>query len=951
MMTIAAMGGAAAAEYYGLEKSGSKQDEYYSEGGKSVGKWVGGGAAALGFSGEINAHDFKKAAAGYDAWGNKCVQNAGAEGRASGWDLTLSAPKSISVAWALADKKGRQEIEEMLENAAMKAYQFVEDNAAVSRKGKGGAEKTSAKLVMSVFRHETSRAGDPQLHFHGYVHNVALREDGTTGTLESKHFYTAQKLAGAYFVSEAAQGMRDLGYVVNREENTIRLDAVSRGMEMEFSTRSGQIDEYVKETGNTSAQGRDLANLATRQEKDEDAIPEALDADWELRAAKHGLTTEILAKHREENKESALEFERSDGHRVMEMVTRTTAVASEKDLVYAALVLSMEGGGAAEYERLLAEAKAMAVELRDEKGNVFYTTQEIIDAEKSVQKFAAESNPDFKFEADAEAAIQSVQEKNGFTLADEQAQAVRWLCDSRAAAVLVGDAGTGKSTTMQAVREAYEAKGIRVIGVAPTQKAANELQSSAGIQSRTIDSLNYAISNAEKKPLDENTLVVVDEAGMCNALQMQKLTEAAKEAGAKIIFVGDHKQLQPVGAGAPFRALEKELGSARLEHIRRQRDEGDKTAVKQLSEGEAYKALAHYAGKGLVTVSQTHNKAMHVIANKIIDGIDKHGAKETLGLASTNDAVEQINVAVRERLKAKGELADNKDYTALREGRAGRFDRKGSEKNHAVTMNIAVNDRVVYSGRNYKKEDLARSDMGTVIALNKDTVTVKMDNGKTLEICPEKRELRHAYAITTHKAQGATVEYAVIYAQTQHNSRQMSYVQASRARGETEIVTSQHQIKALAERTEISEAARQRIYDIESERLSKGRDPVLDKDIQNLAQAMDYLKRADRVDKITVKPGDIATNREVNFVKRIEESRLKKGQEPKLDESKIATVGDVKDYLKSINYDPKLARSRDAVESFEALAEAMSESKEAQSTLDYKESMPELQLDQAAEFN
>ena len=207
MLSVSAMSGGQGVYYTALAR-----EDYYLEGGEPPGLWTGHGAQVLGLLGEIDKEDFSKIFDGLDSRGRPLVQNAGHENRQAGWDLTFSAPKSVSVLWSLLPPEAGAIIRECQLEAVRKACQYLEDEAGWTRRGKAGAIREKASLIVGLFEHGTSRAGDPQLHTHALFMNLAVRHDGTTGTIESKPFYQHKMAAGALYRSElAAQLQQKLG--------------------------------------------------------------------------------------------------------------------------------------------------------------------------------------------------------------------------------------------------------------------------------------------------------------------------------------------------------------------------------------------------------------------------------------------------------------------------------------------------------------------------------------------------------------------------------------------------------------------------------------------------------------------------------------------------------------------------------------------------------------------
>src|SRR5471032_2008927 len=214
MMTLRALGnlstgGSAArlASNYYQEHSA----DYYVENLDHQGVWMGRGAEELGLDGAVDRNEFQLGLAGYVA-GHQ-VQNAGRENRQMGWDLTYSAPKSVSIVWAGAGGLHRQEIELAHQKAVDTAFGYLEANT-VTRRGKGGYIHEATGLVAARFNHYTSRAGDPQLHSHVVVSNFSVRADGTVGTIDSRTFYEHRMAAGTLYQVELAWEMKKLGYEI-----------------------------------------------------------------------------------------------------------------------------------------------------------------------------------------------------------------------------------------------------------------------------------------------------------------------------------------------------------------------------------------------------------------------------------------------------------------------------------------------------------------------------------------------------------------------------------------------------------------------------------------------------------------------------------------------------------------------------------------------------------------
>mgnify|MGYP003668085700 CR=1 FL=1 len=278
--SLSARGNAAAAlSYYGHlvhdSQNGSKngygnQQSYYLKGDAAPGRWVGHGAERLSLNGPVTESEFKAALTGYDPkTGEKLVQRGGkSHSHSAGWDMTFSAPKSVSVLWALSEKQDRTSIEAAQEHATLMAACWLENNAGWCRRGQGGVlRERTAGLLMAQFDHETSRDLDPQLHTHSFIFNQAPRKDGTWGAIVSRDLYKAQKQVDAIYQQHLAREIENLGYQTERGQTGFRVTVIPKYIEKNFSKRQQAIEAEVQKQGHTSAKQRELAALKTRKPK------------------------------------------------------------------------------------------------------------------------------------------------------------------------------------------------------------------------------------------------------------------------------------------------------------------------------------------------------------------------------------------------------------------------------------------------------------------------------------------------------------------------------------------------------------------------------------------------------------------------------------------------------------------------------------------------------------
>jgi conjugative relaxase-like TrwC/TraI family protein len=265
--TISARGGAKSALAYYSHLSA---DNYYTRDGEPPGRWAGEGAERLSLEGPVTRAEFEAALTGLDPKTGARLAALGGRNKthSAGWDMTFSAPKSVSVMWALSEKATRERIEKAHVKAILKAAKSLEKTSAWARRGKGGRIKErTAGLLMAQFDHHTSRDLDPQLHTHSFIFNLAPRKDGTWGAILSRELYKAQKQAGLDYRTELASELEREGFAIERTPDNFRMKAIPRRIEKAFSKRRQAIEKAAETYGYDTAKGMELASLRTRQHK------------------------------------------------------------------------------------------------------------------------------------------------------------------------------------------------------------------------------------------------------------------------------------------------------------------------------------------------------------------------------------------------------------------------------------------------------------------------------------------------------------------------------------------------------------------------------------------------------------------------------------------------------------------------------------------------------------
>ncbi len=772
------------------------REDYYLEGGEPPGSWFGRGAEAFGLAGQVDNEVFRKLFEGY-LGDRPLVQNAGSEDRCPGWDLTFSAPKSVSVAWSQAETATAMEIRAAHLEAVEKALGYMEDQCGWTRRGKEGHEKERAALFFATFEHGTSRAQDPQLHTHALMLNACLRQDGSTGALDTFELYKHKMAAGALYRAELSRQLEcRLGLESHRTGSTFELDGVSRPLIEEFSKRRKEIEARLLAIGAEGAVASERLALTSRTHKEHQSR-ETLLGEWQETGRNFGWSHEqvnALVTDGRVRSENELEIgARLAALIAIERITEGRATFTQQELVRFTAEEAQGCGIGAERSidvaRRMLESAPQLVRLGLIDGEIRYTTQEILALEKEMMNRVEQSKGHDRFTVSPRKVEKAI--RNRETIKREQADVVRHVTLSEDGIVVVtGDAGTGKTFALDAVREAFEAAGANVRGAALAGKAAQGLEEGAGIRSQTIFSLLADLDEDRPfKPLDNKTVLIVDEAGMVDTRQMASLIRHCEEAGTKLVLVGDGKQLQAVELGGAFQAIGDTLGEARLSEIIRQDSEEDRKAVRSLSRGFASDALQHYARQGALDVCRDRQEAKeHLLAAWETKGVDR--PQENLILCGKNIDAVGINRAAQELRKAAGILGD-RSVTV------------GSEEFHK-------GDRMLFT-RNHYGIGVKNGDLGTVRHVSPlfGTVTVELDSGSSRTFSAKAyKDVRLGYAVTTHKAQGMTATNTFILTDEAMQDRELSYVQASRAKQQTRIFTTRmeagDELAELARRMAVS---------------------------------------------------------------------------------------------------------------------------------------------------
>ena len=799
---IPAGGAAGKAAYYG----DLAREDYYVNGGEPPGKWVGKYAEQIGVTGAVTKEELVAALRGFDPkTGEALAANAGDKHHA-GYDLTFSAPKSVSVIWAAADPEMRKAISEAQQRAVESAISHVERSGALTTsRGHAWQHRVAhtGGVVAATYEHSTSREGDPQLHTHAIVCNVS--DDG-----RRVDFNTSAKHAiGAAYRVALASEMQKIGFTVERDKTSFRVAGVDKALETDLSKRRAQIVAELKNKGMSGGKAAAIATLATREKKGE-VDRERMFAQAQIVAKEHGLDAREVdrlssqtfsavyqakaaaaaaaaaIKERLGIDDKGLSADPAHGATMPtheEMLARLTQQASTVTewQMRAAVMQEAQGKMSLEgAEKYLDELKAseLTIELRDADGRTHYTSTELAQIERELGERAAAMHAEHTHPVTTEALRGALEAR---TMSEQQKDALRHLTSPERIAIAEGAAGAGKSYLMDAAREAWERSGYNVVGMALAGKAAEGLQNASGIESRTV-AASLLMLDKQNLQMDSKSIVVVDEAGMLGSRQMQALQAHIDRAGAKLVLVGERAQLQPIDAGGALRAQIQALGErsvCTLNEIRRQQSAAERASgeLQATGEGAAERAMVMNARSGHYTqvIEHLENNGRLVTtaggeatAKAMASGVvaDLAAGKTSVALVETRAEVERINEIARAGARAAGLLS-------------------GADRSYATEAGerqFATGDRLIFR-KNDGQLDVKNGTTGTVEHVSADRLSVKLDEtGRRVDV--DLREYKHvdlAYAYTVHRAQGITVDRAH-YAPGGMTARELAYVALSRHR-------------------------------------------------------------------------------------------------------------------------------------------------------------------------
>jgi len=842
MLTISKPLSAGQAQTYHAKEFTAKEQNYWSQKGEIKGEWQGQLAGRVGLAGAVSAADFARLSQGQHAeTGEQLVRQhasyeyQGIDGKTvktmehrAGWDATFSAPKSVSLtALVGGDDRVRDAHRESVRVALDQLELYTQ-----ARIGGNHSPETTAKFIAAKFEHDTARPVDgyvaPQLHTHAVIFNVTERENGQYRALQPQSLFASQQFATAVYQSELAYRLRELGYEITTGKNNA---PEIKGYTQEYldasSPRSQQIRTYLERTGWAGAAAAQIAAHSTRDNKEMHSPAEVMAAHRKL-AAEFGNQAEAVVRAARERQQH-LEKPVQTVDRVRESLTfsrdknfEREAVVDERALIRDGLRRSMGEATCsqvrANLDTRLASGEFQVVQNVAGTPARQFTTAKTIEAEREILKRVAQGKGQIDPTLSRPQAI-TVADQHPHLNRSQKSVVEDVLSSSDRIQGIQGYAGTGKTTTLSVVRVAAETQGYSVKGFAPTSRAAHQL-AEVGVETGTLQGF-LARGNHREMP-EKKHFYFVDESSLASTNQMR---EFLRRLGShdRVLLIGDTRQHQGVEAGRPFEQLQQAgMRTAHLDEIVRQKDPALKSAVEALAKGDVSGALDSLYKQGRVREVPDAGERVREIAKSYVDSPDK-----TLIVSPDNASRRELNVAVREELKAKGTLSpDDRTFKVLTQrqemtgaerawasqyesgdvirysrgsmsmgiepgsyatvvrvnplanelsvqllsGATATYDARrlaGINVYRATDREFAVGDRIQFTAPD-KSLRVANRDLAIIDSMRIDgRISVHLDDGRRIEFDPATHQhFDHGYAVTSHSAQGLTAQRVLINADT-----------------------------------------------------------------------------------------------------------------------------------------------------------------------------------------
>ena len=722
------------------------KDNYYStEEGLEHSQWRGRGAEYLGLEGQVEAEQFKSLLRGEVGEERLGRIVKGERQHRSGWDLTFSAPKSLSILSEVYGIKGLREAHENAVNHAVSVCESLLD----TRLTQGGfTERTATgNGVFATFTHDVNRNLDCQLHTHCYLLNMTRSTHGWR-SLHTERLFASQrsKLLGREYRSALAIQLKEAGYelVIQRDPSLFEIKGLPSGLMEEFSTRSKEIEDWFKnkKIPYDPVMAKTVALMSRKSKK---TVPrEELVAIWKERAEPYDFDALTLTQSRTKQeppqhaptKQANSKAAKKALTHALEHLSQREMGFTREELGKEAMRFSLGEVLSSHIEKeisLLIERGQLMLsrEHVDRKGRALWTTPQGKEEEIRLVQAIAEGRKAGKGLVKVDY-VEKYLAKTHLNTQQRQAILASLSSMDRFAAIQ-GDPGVGKTTALREYKNILSKKGYEVLAMAPNYQAVNELSSSLGIKGMTVD--RY-LADPKSKNLGrafKQQVWIVDEASMLATDRIAAIMEKAKERKARVLFVGDHQQLESVGIGRGFKQLlEAGIEVSLLNEWLRPKTDIMKETFQRVMAKDYSGTLSLLDRMGGVKEIPKESEAIDAISKAWL----ALGAKERRTaqiIAPTNEQCQEINQLVRRGLQERGDVGKiNYPYTVFNDKHM-----TDSELSHVQFYNkgdvLRFSEEHLAVGKK-KRDHILRSEYFTVVGINKDSNTLALKSKKNRRI-------------------------------------------------------------------------------------------------------------------------------------------------------------------------------------------------------------------------
>ena len=837
-----------------------KKDDYYTRDQTGGRAWMGKGADTLNLH-EVDLPTFQAILEGKDSQGNQLVEAASNGKHRVGWDVHFAPSKSISLVWAFGTEEQRTHMMDSHHKAVESVMKYMEDNLIQARGRIDNTTRRSAthNMIAARFDHFTSRELDPQLHSHVVVANMTQRKDKMWRAVANEKIF-AKELLTAMYENELAAGLKERGYTVTMTKfdtgnsRYAHIEGIDERIEEHFSKRQAQIDKVIdtlkeKFPHATTGELRQMACLDTRQPK-KSIDREVLHESWDKQLEGMGFSKEQL-------RESLLthtSLQRPEGMTSQGIIKMATSLLNEQESTFTredVMKIAARISGGTHRNKTLEEAfirlKGRSIVTLDKEEGV-YTTKEMEAVEKEIVVSVTEGQntlPPVLSYAEADWANWTIY----IYLTKDQKKALEHILTSQDRVIgIQGDAGTGKTSMLSAAREQLEKQGYTVRGMTFTGKAAKELHTGAGVESQTLHSFLPKVQSPDFVSSPKEAWFI-DEVSMVGSKQMGELMSQAEKHNARLVLVGDTKQLQSIEAGRMFQKLQ-ESGAMKTVHMKetlRQKGEDYKQIIADIAERKIDRAFTRMEAKNKVHEIVDDRERREAIVNEVASRKDY---RNTLVVTPFNKDRNSLNAKIREALKDKGVLQKEEHTFAVREPKVIPPTERHFSQSYSGGDVVAVNKSFpgmgvgsqgyVLSTNRETQEIMVATNFGKTVTIDvgkhghklgvyepklipfsqgekvvflkndkdlgvqngltaeiksldeRGNITVKLDTGKDLRfsIPLSYNYLDHAYAVTDYKSQGQTSKRVIFHANTEKPTSYNSfYVAMTRGKDDVQVYT------------------------------------------------------------------------------------------------------------------------------------------------------------------